>query len=188
MPWAVDKTGTKYMPPVHKYLAKYVSLLCGSTVFVKVEEGLTVIFGQSQDVELTAWLLCHLQKSLDEAWLLFKEKRQRDLKDYRLVTLKDARISFIQSFCGAVGARIKLWLAKRNESAEASGSTSLIVVKGQAVEEALAAKYGAMGKANLRTATRGRDSAAMGAGSIAGNGVTLGRGVQSGGTLAIGRN
>jgi Protein of unknown function (DUF2786) len=185
------KSNTYYLHPVQRYCAVVVGKFCGVTPYTSSdEEGHLCLkmFGFESDVELATWMLSSFVLQCENDWEAFKAY---ELGTRRLLTIKEARLTFTKKFADAVNDRLSKWLYREEYSPE-QGTTStgtdvaLLGKKLATVEAELEKRVGRLGRGTHRGKS-GNHGAAAAAGYAAGSRAETGRGV-GGGRIAIGSN
>jgi len=184
--WKVKQTRHGNAPhPVDLKLGGIIAKFCGCRAWLhNNSDGSQEVkfFGLEADVALAEWLRLTLVTTFDENWETYK-KVQRDTR--RLKTLPQARQSFTIGFADAIAGRLEKWmLPEKPDSVEAKEKNALVVKKYDLVTEELA-KRGIKLKVRRSANVGAFDSGAFGAGGVAGNSATVGRGVGNGGTLLL---
>lgn len=180
------KKGEYYLHPVERYCAAIVGRFCGVEPYTATENGKLVlhIFGLDSDVELANWMLTSFVQQFEADWLLYKQFK---LDTKRLVTIKDARLSFATGFTTAVNERLNDWLFRKSpEEGTADTSNALVIRKLDLVEQKLAEMGLSLSRGRHRRKSGGHGDARS-AGFMSGSRAETGRGVGQS-AIAIGRN
>lgn len=172
------KSGEWYLHPVERYCAAIVGRFCGVTPWITTDDGelKLVLFGFDADVELANWMLTAFVNQFEADWELYK---MRDLGTKRLVTIREARLSFAHGFTQAINKRLEDWMFRDEAKSPEPGTTdgkALVVKKTSLVEQELRNR----GMHFTRSSHRGQNGShagAAGAGYASGSRAETGRGV-----------
>jgi Protein of unknown function (DUF2786) len=184
------KSNSWYLHPVQRYCAPVVGRFCAVKPYTKTHEDGSLsleLFGMDSDVELAAWMLRAFTDQFEHDWEVFK----RDgLGTRRLVTIKEARLSFAGAFTKAINERLETWMFRKSDS-PAEGTSSgfdLALVKDKmSLIEAELVRRGIYLSAGQHRGRGGSHDGAAAAGYASGSRAETGRGV-GGGRIAIGSN
>jgi len=172
--------------PVLRYVGPAVARFTGATVYIR-GGGKTdpiIMFGLDADVELATWLLASLRLFMDDQWNVHK----RFVMGHSSAEgLKAERIGFIRAFCEVVKVRLDAMSLGAVAASENKGSKALIILKKDAVAIEMTRRGLNLGKGvNVNGRGQGTGSGAA-AGAAAGKAAALGRGVEAGGRVLLGK-
>ena len=172
----VTRKGEAYVCPVVRYCGRMVAEFCGCVLYIAHDQSV-VWSGLDSDVDMAMWMIEAFRDQLEHDWMIFK---RHDLGTNRLVTITDARRSFVHGFTKAISARLRDWMYRTPPAGElADTSTALVVKKSELARSRLADMGIRLGAAGHR-GKAGTHSGAAGAGMNAGAAASMGRGVGNG--------
>jgi hypothetical protein len=190
IPPEMHATKGPYVHPLNRYCAVAVGKFCGVIPYVRNEGTSDVcmcLFGLEADVELASWMLAAFRQQLEHDWAIHKRFH---METKRLLSIKEARLSFVQGFTTAINKRLSDWefrsIKHSDGTAPSGGDGQLVIRKRNMAEDELASRGMHLGRSSHRGA-RGNDMAASGAGFNSGSRANVGGQAIGGQRIAIGR-